>query len=239
MTFSLRSAILDDMEWETEHIGETEEWRAVDPAAIGEHYGSLRLERKIPLWALVLEARYLPCRIEPEGENWRLLVPETRFNDALNELRLFEEENRNWPPPPPSSRPLAENTLSTLSVLLLLATFHNLTRLDLSRFGWPNPDWTAFGSADAGMIIDGQWWRLVTALTLHGDSLHLLSNLVIGGFFVVSLCGNSARGSPGACFWGQAFSAIWSMPGCIPPAIPRSAPPPRSSALSASWPRSP
>lgn len=176
------------MERHIEEIVETEEWRTVDPAEVDVNFAPLRSERKILLWALVLEARYLPCRIETGEGDLRLLVPEHCLDDALNELRLFEEENRNWPPPPPSSRPLVENTLSTLSVLLLLATFHNLTRLDLSPFGYSNPDWTALGSADAGMIVDGQWWRLVTSLTLHSDSLHLIANLTIGGFFVVSLC---------------------------------------------------
>ena len=37
-------------------------------------------------------------------------------------------------------------------------------------------------------ILDGQWWRLVTALTLHADWVHLSSNLAIGGIFVIFLC---------------------------------------------------
>lgn len=151
-------------------------------------------ERREHLWALVLEARYVPCRLEPNGMGWNLLVPAEYYDAARNELRLFEEENRNWPPSVPPARPLAENTLATLSVLILLASFHNLTQLDISLSGHPPLDWTDLGNAYAAKILDGQWWRLVTALTLHADWLHLFSNLAIGGIFIVYLCRDLGSG---------------------------------------------
>jgi membrane associated rhomboid family serine protease len=40
------------------------------------------------------------------------------------------------------------------------------------------------GEADARAILDGQWWRAITALTLHADGKHLLGNCVFGAFFV-------------------------------------------------------
>ncbi len=36
---------------------------------------------------------------------------------------------------------------------------------------------------DAGFLERGEWWRVLTALTLHGDVLHLLSNLGFGALF--------------------------------------------------------
>jgi rhomboid protease GluP len=117
-----------------------------------------------------------------------LLVPSHHLVSAIHELRLFEEENCDWPPPHSPPHPLAENTLATLSVLLLLATFHNITRLDLAPSGGFHPDWVALGNASPALILDGQWWRLVTALTLHANALHLISNLAIGGIIIVCLC---------------------------------------------------
>ncbi len=146
------------------------------------------------LWALVLEARNVPCRTDHHGSGWRLLAPEGRFNEALNELRQYEEENRNWPPPEPQTNPLVENTLATLSVLVLLATFHNITILDSLPFGLGRIDWFAIGGADSEKILDGQWWRTVTALTLHADWLHLSGNLAIGGIFIVFLCRDLGSG---------------------------------------------
>jgi len=150
--------------------------------------------RRAALWALVLESRSIPCRVEQADGLWTLLVPAGFFVSALEELRLFEEENRNWPPLAPNATPLVENTLSTLSVLLLLATFHNLTRLDIPLFGHAPIPWMELGSAQAGKILNGQWWRTVTALTLHSGALHLFGNLTIGGFFIVYLCRDLGSG---------------------------------------------
>jgi rhomboid protease GluP len=177
------------MESDNEQSGAyEEEWLAIPPVTDNEEASGALSERRAQLWALVLEARYLPCRIEPCGTGWRLLVPAERFAAARNELRLFEAENRNWPPSAPPTKPLAENTLATFSVLILLATFHNLTQLDASLSGHYPLDWIALGNAHAARILDGQWWRLVTALTLHADWLHLFSNLTLGGIFIVFLC---------------------------------------------------
>ena len=43
--------------------------------------------------------------------------------------------------------------------------------------------WRSAGVLDAGFLARGEWWRVLTALTLHGDMLHLLSNLAFGALF--------------------------------------------------------
>ena len=50
-----------------------------------------------------------------------------------------------------------------------------------SRFGAPT--WLGAGRLDAGRVAAGEWWRAVTALTLHTDISHLASNIVFGSFF--------------------------------------------------------
>ncbi|HEY6009150.1 MAG TPA: rhomboid family intramembrane serine protease [Geobacteraceae bacterium] len=176
---------------EAEHAGA---WLAV-PSDLKDGQAPTALsERRAFLWGLVLEARAIPCRVEADGEGWKLCVPAERFIAARQELRLFEEENRHWPPPEPPARPLVENTLATLSVLILLATFHNLIQLDAALPGQIPPDWYALGSARAARIRSGEWWRLITALTLHSDWLHLASNLTIGGVFIVWLCRDLGSG---------------------------------------------
>jgi len=171
-------------------------WHAVpsDLRIVGVAATATLSKRKASLWALVLEARSVPCRVEQRGGGWTLLVPEEFYLSALEELRHFEKENRNWPPFHAQPSPLVGNTLATLSVLLLLATFHNLTQLDISLFGTTPINWMELGSAQAGKIMDGQWWRTVTALTLHSGVVHLLGNLTIGGFFIVYLCRDLGSG---------------------------------------------
>jgi rhomboid protease GluP len=54
-------------------------------------------------------------------------------------------------------------------------------------------DWFAIGAAQAGLILEGAWWRTITALSLHADLLHLMSNLASGvvfGLFVAQLLGS-------------------------------------------------
>lgn len=173
---------------EEHHAYEQEEWQPLTPEEIDARFSGRSDESGIRCWALVLTARFIPCRVEQYEHGWHLLIRAIQMPKAISELRAFEEENRNWPPPLPPYRPVTENTLSTLSILLLLATFHNITRLAIPVFGNPAPDWLDLGSARVHLINYGEWWRLITALTLHADLLHLMSNLVIGGFFVVLLC---------------------------------------------------
>lgn len=183
------SAILCGMELESEHITQGEQdWLALSPKQVDGKAPSILTQRRAHLWALVLDARSVPCRLVPGELGWHLQVPAERLDQALDELRLFETENRNWPPSAPLVHPLAENTLSTLSVLVLVATFHNLTRIDAALFGHNPLDWIDLGNAQAAKILDGQWWRLITALTLHADDVHLYSNLAIGGIFIIFLC---------------------------------------------------
>jgi rhomboid protease GluP len=176
------------MENDSEHMPHGQDgWLTIDPALIDGSLHQLTAQR-VRLWSLVLDARYLPCQLQEVHGSLHLLVPPDRFANACHELRCFERENRHWPPTPAPPRPLFDNTLATLSVLLLLATFHNITSLDFQIAAGLPIDWLASGSADAARILDGEWWRLVTALTLHSDVVHLLSNLSIGGMFVLLLC---------------------------------------------------
>lgn len=182
---------------ELDHIQpepEAEEWVPLPAELVDPTLGKRLTQRSARLWALVLDARYIECRLEQDEAGWELLVPSPALPAALRELRLFVQENRNWPPLQPPPRPMIENTLSTWSILLLLATFHNVTALDITVMGRHPVDWIGIGNAQAGAILDGEWWRLATALTLHADWLHLLSNIAIGGIFIIYLCRDLGSG---------------------------------------------
>ncbi|WP_183362332.1 rhomboid family intramembrane serine protease [Geomonas limicola] len=170
-----------------------QDWVSVPAYSVDGSTGRLT-QRKAQLWALVLESRFLEARILPVEYGWRVQVLRPDLDTATEELRRFVKENRDWPPLLPPVRPMRENTLPTLSVLLLVATFHNLTRLDLTVLGRHPVDWVEIGSAQVHRILDGEWWRLATSLTLHADWLHLLSNLSIGGLFIVYLCRDLGSG---------------------------------------------
>jgi membrane associated rhomboid family serine protease len=166
-----------------QHDDDGSTWRPVPS-----RYGTYLTRLQARSWALVLDSRSIPCCIESDGAGWQLLVPEHHLESARRELRLYEEANRNWPPALPATRHLIKNTLPTVSVLILLAILHNLNLLGISLPGRGIIDLKELGTAHAEKILDGQWWLCVTALTLHADLTHLLSNLTIGGIFIILLC---------------------------------------------------
>ena len=49
-------------------------------------------------------------------------------------------------------------------------------------------EWVRQGAAQAGLMLQGEWWRAITALTLHLDGAHILGNLVFGTVFLLLLC---------------------------------------------------
>jgi membrane associated rhomboid family serine protease len=74
-----------------------------------------------------------------------------------------------------------EPTLFGLALLVVFYWAYSRTYPSLGLY----PDlWVRLGSADAGAILSGQWWRLCTALTLHADGPHVAGNAVIGGVFI-------------------------------------------------------
>lgn len=182
--FSTLVIIVESMDLsDKQHNEDATPWRPVSPGI-----STLLTKSQARSWALVLDSRSIPCCIAPDGAAWQLLVPEPHLESARRELQLFEEANQSWPPALPATRQLIENTLPTVSVLLLLATFHNLTLVGLSLPERGILDLYKLGAAHAASIRVGQWWQCVTALTLHAGPVHLLGNLTIGGIFIILLC---------------------------------------------------
>ena len=145
-------------------------------------------KRKLKSWMLVLQSRQILCRSEKRNDKWQLLVPVNQYQNACQELQQYETENRNWPPPPPLERKLHENTVSTIWILIVLAIFYNVTQQKINLPGHHPVNWLELGNAHAGKILHGEWWRLITALTLHSGPLHLVSNIALGGIFMIRLC---------------------------------------------------
>lgn len=145
-------------------------------------------QKRLKNWALVLSARNIPYQFIPEKNPKDISVPEKLLDISCREIKSFHEENKTTEKLPTTSLTIANNGLITASILILLGIFHNLTYLHFSGFGHSPIDWITLGSADSTKILAGQWWRVLTSLTLHADWQHLFGNLLIGGYFVVRLC---------------------------------------------------
>ncbi|MUM76419.1 rhomboid family intramembrane serine protease [Pseudodesulfovibrio sp. F-1] len=140
-------------------------------------------------WSLVLSSRHIPHRqrrLRPDqGQGYSIQVQAWFAERAAAEIRLYLEENApgRHPASLPDLRPVSgpEPTLAAMALLVLFFWAYNRAYPGLGVYP---ALWLELGSADAGRILSGQWWRLFTALTLHGDGAHVLGNAVIGGVFV-------------------------------------------------------
>jgi membrane associated rhomboid family serine protease len=133
--------------------------------------------------SLVLSAVGIDHQLD--RHNGVLLTRKRDADQAMKELRAFREENRYWPPPPAAVRPAVRtDNPPTLLMFGGLMIFYWLT----GPWSAGNP-WFKAGSVDSRAILEqGEWWRLITALTLHADQMHLVGNTVIGGVIVHLLC---------------------------------------------------
>jgi len=122
-----------------------------------------------------------------------LLVPCEEAGLARQQLQAYLEENSNWPPPPNWTQQRHRQTPPppTLMMIGALFLFFHITG------PWhPGNPWFEAGAIDSAQILDhGQWWRLITALNLHADTMHVLGNCLIGGFIVHLLCITIGYGS--------------------------------------------
>ena len=132
--------------------------------------------------SLVLSAKNIRHHIQQDSNGTIAIIASPQVVErARYQLRLYLEENRNWPPPQVivqhSSFP---SLLPTIVLIGSLAFFFMITG------PWrPGSVWFETGANDADAILDGgQWYRLITSLTLHADFSHLAGNCLIGAILV-------------------------------------------------------
>jgi rhomboid protease GluP len=138
--------------------------------------------------ALVLEAVGIDCETLGQAGKFVVIVAVTDAMQARAELDAYDREDHDWPADATSLPPRAGGWAGVscyAAVLVLVAVFEHQ---DMFSF-----DWFAAGKTHAGLIQHGQWWRAVTALSLHADPRHLFANIATGGLiglFVGQLLGS-------------------------------------------------
>jgi membrane associated rhomboid family serine protease len=150
--------------------------------------------------AFMLHAVGIGSQVLPQGREWTLIVGAQAAQAALAHLRRYEFEN------PPRRRrggtPLVLHPRAWTGPLLYALFMVGVAWLAGAKAG--GFDWLGSGILDTAAVRQqGEWWRAVTAVTLHLDVAHLLANLGFGAFFgwlAAQLLG------PGVAF-GTAFGA--------------------------------
>ena len=151
--------------------GETPHLRGMALLREGRDPGAV-MERSV-----VLDAVGIAHEVEatPEG-GWALVVDDVDVPAAEAALTAWEAEN----PPRPDALARPDHGRSLAGVVAGLAILAFATRAGLGPAG------SLFdrGSADAARMLQGEWWRAATALTLHADLAHVAANAVALGIFL-------------------------------------------------------
>ncbi|WP_136798112.1 rhomboid family intramembrane serine protease [Desulfosediminicola ganghwensis] len=139
-------------------------------------------QQQANLFSLVLSAARINHTVQKiDSANWEIHVNHQDYPKADYELGVFIEENRNWPPSQPAQDQFAPIFQAhTLLLIGIMVLFFSVTG------SWsPLSEWFQQGAVNSSQILnDGEYYRLVTALTLHSDIVHLLSNCFLGAFLL-------------------------------------------------------
>lgn len=113
-----------------------------------------------------------------EGGDYAVFVAAHDGPRAREELDRYAQESRARPAPP-APLPLKRGALraTVLAALILVAV------AGAAGHHWFASDWYAAGALLGGEVRAGAWWRALTALTLHADASHLISNIGFGALF--------------------------------------------------------
>ena len=119
--------------------------------------------RLVEQWALVLNSQGLDCAIQRGGQGWVLVVRLDEAERAAHLLEQYELENTPAAPPPEPIPAYGSTWVGVWMAASILAFYALVNTPELEV------DWSPRGSASADLILGGEWWRTVTALTLHVD----------------------------------------------------------------------
>lgn len=160
-----------------------------------------RSRQRVDLWALVLTAEGIASDVQATSDGFELTVAEHDAERARQLLAIWAQENRKRPEPPEAKLPEIRHPIevaAAYAVALGLLLFYAISEGTPGR-----AQQLEIASANASRILNGEWWRVVTALCLHRDAVHVIGNTLIGGLFLVAL---THRIGPGLAVLGALMS---------------------------------
>jgi membrane associated rhomboid family serine protease len=127
--------------------------------------------------ALVLTARGLVFERRRAVAGWELWVPFAEAAAAAAEIGQYRRENLRAVGPRELTQ-LGGAWYGVAAFAVVLMALYVALHEYLLGF-----DWLGAGRAQSAAMRAGEWWRAVTALTLHIELDHLGGNLAFGAFF--------------------------------------------------------
>lgn len=123
--------------------------------------------------------------------SWQIEVALTDYEKAKSETDLYERSGRIEKIHNKFAHIRFQKVDHTIffAALILLAAFH------VFIYEFDHTELIRAGRSSASAITEGQFFRAVTALTLHGDYKHLFSNIVFGGIVLWALSTMTGTGT--------------------------------------------
>lgn len=157
-----------------------------------------RIEEECLEFGIVLESQGIPFQVEFLGGGWAVLVPEGFEAAARREAAAYHAEQVETEAEEEAQEaaeealPVRERASGWVGGLLYGSGLLGLYGLQGSH--WLGRDWVDLGRTGGWWIERGEWWRALTALTLHADVPHVIGNAVLGGIFTALLARVSGNG---------------------------------------------
>ena len=126
-------------------------------------------------FSLVLEAKGIEHEVHENADAWVVTAAPSSVHRAYEEISRYSAERSVPRSVAPSVEPFGGAGIGAVGFVLVLLLTAYCAGAQL--FG---ADWLTRGALDSGAARE--WWRAVTALTLHLDQEHLLGNLLFGVF---------------------------------------------------------
>ena len=150
-------------------IGEESDWTLVGSSA--SHKAIIECE-------LVLTATGIETRVERDTTRWLLFARSEMESAARQQLEIYRKENKNVKRARAPSPQIDKGFVGCGFYVAIVWFVWILESLGLAgEFPRDGAMWAH------AVRVQGEWWRTVTALLLHGDVIHLVGNTAFGLVF--------------------------------------------------------
>ncbi|MFW5908906.1 MAG: rhomboid family intramembrane serine protease [Desulfosalsimonas sp.] len=141
------------------------------------------------LCGLILKASGVPFRVRKDGRGWGIWVQVRDYERARHSVEQYFRENRAVAAESRITPVNRHHGYAGIWAAVLIAFVY----FAAARTGNVHSVWSEFG-ASAHKIAQGELYRVVTALVLHVDPVHLIGNMIGLAVFATAVCHVSGWG---------------------------------------------
>ena len=138
---------------------------------------------------LVLSSSGISYRVKRGRKGWEIWVEESEYDIALAAIKQYFKENQDSSLPEDTDREEFQKTYTGIWFSVVLCAWYITYLSGPGRKLFIH----TYGAASEA-ILKGELYRIVTALMLHADVVHLLGNMVGIAIFGTAVCGIMGRG---------------------------------------------